>query len=134
MSGKVSFELTDTHNEPDPTYNLSVNLEGFDSPDSLLARLDQLREIIEVRYRRKIPIGITIENDEDAMPRLQALKQLIEKGSENSSGPDVNDLYYQVEAAIAAVEPAHREQQKGGVRLFQRSPDHPLADPPDEPQ
>lgn len=129
MGGKVSFSLTDTHDEPDPTYNLSVNLEGFDSPDSLLARLDQLREIIEVRYRRKLPIGITIDNNEDAMPRLQALKRMIESSGNNS--PDAGDLHFQVEEAIAAVEPAHRERQQqeaNGVRLFKRSPNHPLSD------
>ena len=135
MSGQVSFNLTDTQGEENPVYNLAVNLEGFDSPDSLLARLNQIREIIEVRYQRKFQIAVAIENDEEAMPRLEALKRMIDQGG--GSSPDICDLHYQVESAIAVVEPAHRERQKAesrGVRLFQRSPNHPLANLPDEPQ
>ena len=132
MDGKVSFTLTDTHGDENPTYNLSVSLEGFDSPDSLLAGLDRLREIIEVRYQRKFPIHITIENNEEALVRLEALREMV---SGHGRSPDVEDLHFQIENAIAVVEaqPAHREQKGQSVRLFTRKPDHPLANPHDEP-
>jgi hypothetical protein len=102
---KVRFSLTDTHGEENPWYSLELELENFASPDDLLARLDQLRDTIAVRYQKKFSIGLIVDatDQHEAALRLKKLQAAVEGG--NLLPDDAADLEQQIQAAIAKLNP-----------------------------